>query len=311
MAWLLAFLLLFALPPSATAQKKLEEQGARELVKKMRSDDRYQRGRTLAQAVAHYRIGVADFYRLHPDRIPDFDTLVTEHYILVWAADGTRPAMLSPESGDAHGFRLLQDGPLPEFAYLSYGLEHPEKESGAWTDSFKWIPTNIGKIKSLVQNQTMTELERRRGVELQMAAPVALSYIFEGVMPPNYAQACSISQLGALTTATDAPILAGFRLLVKPDSNRYAVEWTNTDKTVATTIFAFAPAQMDAAPIGTGDITGYVQLWPIPDGAPLPKLIGGGALQEQMHLTLPKNPDSAAPGITTGPPPAGLPGWGP
>ncbi|HYE78847.1 MAG TPA: hypothetical protein VEI97_12755, partial [bacterium] len=109
---------------------EFQRAGQAELAKRMAADHRFQRSRTLAQAVHHYRVAAMDAALAGGTQPVTFDRLIDEGYLLVWAGDHGFPATLKI-SDPGQGYRLLNDGPLPEFSYESWGLEHPVGK-GKW-----------------------------------------------------------------------------------------------------------------------------------------------------------------------------------
>jgi|GEM_PF-3967344 len=289
MHWLLALLLLLPTQPlSPTQEKKLQEEGARELARKMRSDERFQRGRLLAQTVSHYRIGVVDFIREQQTE-PEFADLVQEGYILSWASAGTRPMSLTTDNSDTRSFRLLSDNPLPEFAYLSYGLEHPQGGTGDWTVSWKWIPTNIDRVVHLAQTDPTPFPGRRRAIEIQLASPIELHYVLMGKMPTSYVQACTVTRMALLSTTPDRKEIDGLSLWVLPEGTRYATVWEEADSTQTVTVYGFPPDSLDARKADSKLTDKYVQIWPVPETSPALPLVGAQMLIEAMGMTMPKN----------------------
>ena len=298
MPLLLLLLILVGIPSSGPDPAQLQAEGQKELASRMRSDIRYQHGRALAQAVANYRIGVADYLRSQDGRQPDFEALIDGGYILTWSAEEGRLTGLSPNPND-RSFRLLNDGPLPEFSYLSWGIEHPEGQ-GKWTENNRWIPTNISWLLKHVKGQTITPLQRRRGIEIQMAAPVELAYVFTKEMPVTFAAACKASHFAPLSTDVTATVLRGFELWVQPKGTHYGVVWTSEDGTRTSKLYEFPLDALAAKPIEGTMPEGYVQVWPVPQGTEAPTEIDADMLKDQMLITLPKNPDDGQPQHKTG-----------
>lgn len=285
---LVLLLLLPTAPRSAAQETRLQEEGARELARRMRTDANYQRGRLLAQTVLHYRIAVTDHLRERQGPPPSAPALVREGYLLVWASAGVRPVALEAQSGSPRNLRLLQDGPLPDFAYLSYGLEHPEG-AGEWKTTWRWISTNIGQVVEHAQNTKTPFAGRRRGIEIQLAAPLELAYLFHRTMPESYAAACQASRLAPLTGVAARPELAGLSLWVQPGGNRYAIVWDEADGSRTATVYGYAPDKMDPQRVGGELPAEFIQLWPPLPGTPPVQMVDAEILIGQFEQVLPKN----------------------
>ncbi|MCG3153236.1 MAG: hypothetical protein GEEBNDBF_02547 [bacterium] len=288
MPLLLVLLVLLQAPTrSATQEKRLQDEGARELARRMQTDENFKRGRLLAQAVAHYRIAVADHIR-ETGREPDAADIIRNGYLLTWASAGTRGMPIQPKSQDTRTFRLLQDGPLPDFAYLSYGLEHPQGE-GTWETSWKWVPTNIQRVIDTVRSDRSAFTDRRRGIEIQLAAPLELHFVFTRELPSTYAQACTVTRMVPLNTTATQPCVEGLSLWVLPQGNRYATVWDEASGEQTVTVYGYPKDSIDARKVDDKLTPEFVQVWPPAEGTPAILTVGADSLIGDFAVTLPKN----------------------
>lgn len=289
---LLAVLLLASI--FAPADAEFQRAGQIELAKRTATDHRFQRSRTLAQAVHHYRVAVMDAHFADKSKELTFDRLIDEGFLLAWAGDHGFPVTLRSTSEVGQGFRLMRDGDLPEFSYESWGLEHPVGK-GAWEETTKWIPTNVEGVVETITKRPPKVLGRRKGIELQMLAPIQLCYQFSRTMPVSYAAACRRSHVSPLDTAVDNVALEGLTIYLLPGTNRYAIQWTGADGKTSSDVYGFAPDKMEPQRVGSEITPEMVQAWPIPAGAEEPEWINTQLLRQQMATVLPKLDEETMP----------------